>query len=99
MLLADPVPASPAATPTPRALLPLQLLWLNLMTDGLLGLSMGVEPAERGMMRRPPTAPGRELWAGGLGRQTLWVGLLIGAAIARCRLRLRADAIASSGRR
>ena len=30
------------------ALLPLQLLWLNLMTDGLLGLSMGVEPAEPG---------------------------------------------------
>jgi soluble P-type ATPase len=39
------------------ALLPLQLLWLNLMTDGLLGLSMGVEPAERSVMRRPPNPP------------------------------------------
>jgi Ca2+-transporting ATPase len=62
------------------ALLPLQLLWLNLMTDGLLGLSMGVEPAERGVMRRHPHRPGSSLWAGGLGRQTAWVGVVIGAA-------------------
>ncbi len=61
------------------ALLPLQLLWLNLMTDGLLGLSMGVEPAERGVMRRPPHRPGQSLWAGGLGRRTIWIGSLIGA--------------------
>ena len=62
------------------ALLPLQLLWLNLMTDGLLGLSMGVEPAERGAMRRAPHQPGASLWAGGLGRHTVGVGLLIGIA-------------------
>ncbi len=61
------------------ALLPLQLLWLNLMTDGLLGLSMGMEPAERSVMRRPPHAPGGSIWAGGLGRQTAWNGVLIGA--------------------
>jgi Ca2+-transporting ATPase len=64
----------------PVALLPLQLLWLNLMTDGLLGLSMGVEPAEPGVMRRPPHRPGESLWAAGLGARTLWVGALIGAA-------------------
>lgn len=62
------------------ALLPLQLLWLNLMTDGLLGLSMGVEPAERGVMKRPPHAPGASIWANGLGKQAAWVGALIGAA-------------------
>ena len=61
------------------ALLPLQLLWLNLMTDGLLGLSMGVEPAERGVMRRAPHRPGETLWAGGLGRRTIWIGVFIGA--------------------
>jgi P-type Ca2+ transporter type 2C len=61
------------------ALLPLQLLWLNLMTDGLLGLSMGVEPAERGVMHRAPHRPGESLWAGGLGRRTIWIGALIGA--------------------
>ncbi|MEQ8839391.1 MAG: cation-translocating P-type ATPase [Acidimicrobiales bacterium] len=60
------------------ALLPLQLLWLNLMTDGLLGLSMGVEPPEPTVMQRSPHRPGASLWAGGLGRQTLWIGALIG---------------------
>ncbi|RXL51011.1 hypothetical protein EO238_34180, partial [Citrobacter sp. AAK_AS5] len=39
------------------ALRPLQLLWLNLLTDGLLGLGLGVEPAEADTMRRPPRAP------------------------------------------
>ncbi len=62
------------------ALLPLQLLWLNLMTDGLLGLSLGVEPPERGVMDRPPHAPGASMWAGGLGRQAVWIGGLIGGA-------------------
>jgi Ca2+-transporting ATPase len=61
------------------ALLPLQLLWLNLMTDGLLGLSMGVEPAEKTVMQRPPHRPDASIWAGGLGRQTGWVGAFIGA--------------------
>ena len=61
------------------ALLPLQLLWLNLMTDGLLGLSMGVEPAEkRRDAARRRISPER-LWADGLGRRTAWVGALIGA--------------------
>jgi len=62
------------------ALLPLQLLWLNLMTDGLLGLSLGVEPAERDVMARPPHAPGGSIWAGGLGVQTAWTGVVIGMA-------------------
>ena len=62
------------------ALLPLQLLWLNLMTDGLLGLSMGAEPAERRVMQRAPHRPGASLWANGLGRQTAWIGALIGVA-------------------
>src|SRR5690606_35037175 len=39
------------------ALLPLQLLWLNLLTDGLLGLGLGVERPERGTMQRPPRSP------------------------------------------
>lgn len=60
------------------ALLPLQLLWLNLMTDGLLGLSMGVEPAERGVMERHPHQPGASLWTDGFGRRTAWLGTFIG---------------------
>ena len=61
------------------ALLPLQLLWLNLMTDGLLGLSLGVEPAERNVMRRPPHKPTDGIFAGGMGVHVSWVGVLIGA--------------------
>lgn len=61
------------------ALLPLQLLWLNLMTDGLLGLSMGVEPAEKNVMRRQPHKPSDGIFAGGLGWQVTWVGIAIGA--------------------
>ncbi|MDX1636202.1 MAG: cation-translocating P-type ATPase, partial [Marinobacter sp.] len=60
------------------ALLPLQLLWLNLLTDGLLGLGLGVEPAEPGTMRRPPRAPQASLFAGGVAQQIIWVGLLLG---------------------
>jgi Ca2+-transporting ATPase len=60
------------------ALLPLQLLWLNLMTDGLLGLAMGTEEAEPDVMDRPPIAPGSSVWADGWGLRTIWVGLVIG---------------------
>jgi Ca2+-transporting ATPase len=61
------------------ALLPLQLLWLNLLTDGLLGLGLGVEPAEPGTMRRPPRSPQASLFSGGVAQQIVWVGILIGA--------------------
>ncbi|MGE5257650.1 MAG: cation-translocating P-type ATPase [Hyphomicrobiales bacterium] len=40
------------------ALPPLQVLWLNLLIDGLLGLGLGAEPAEADAMRRPPASPG-----------------------------------------
>ena len=61
------------------ALLPLQLLWLNLLTDGLLGLGLGVEPAEPNTMKRPPRAPQESLFSGGLTRHVAWVGLVMGA--------------------
>ena len=58
-------------------LLPLQLLWLNVLTDGLLGLGLGVEEAERGVMKRAPYSPQAPV----LDRRALthvaWVGLLI----------------------
>ena len=60
------------------ALLPLQLLWLNLLTDGLLGLGLGVEPAERNTMRRPPRDPRAGIFSEGLGGHVLWVGVVIG---------------------
>jgi Ca2+-transporting ATPase len=59
------------------ALLPLQLLWLNLLTDGLMGLGLGLEPAEAGTMRRPPRSPQASLLDRGARRHILWVGILI----------------------
>jgi Ca2+-transporting ATPase len=41
------------------ALLPLQLLWLNLLTDGLLGIGLGLEPADKLTMQRPPRGQSR----------------------------------------
>lgn len=63
----------------PIPLLPLQLLWLNLLTDGLLGLGMGVEKAESDTMKRPPYSPREGVFSGGTGTQVIWVGVLIGA--------------------
>lgn len=60
------------------ALLPLQLLWLNLLTDGLLGLGLGVEGAEKNTMKRSPRRPDESLFSGGLAFHLIWVGLLIG---------------------
>ncbi|MBN2392746.1 MAG: cation-translocating P-type ATPase, partial [Anaerolineae bacterium] len=61
------------------ALLPLQLLWLNLLTDGLMGLGLGLEPAEAGTMRRPPRSPQASLLDRMSRRHILWVGILIAA--------------------
>ncbi len=60
------------------ALLPLQLLWLNLLTDGLLGLGLGVEPADPHVMAHPPRPKTNRFLSGALLRQIVWIGLLIG---------------------
>ena len=62
----------------PIPLLPIHILWINLVTDGLPGLALGVEPAERGIMQRPPRPPGESIFAGGMWQHMIWVGLLIG---------------------
>ncbi|NLF79123.1 MAG: cation-translocating P-type ATPase [Chloroflexi bacterium] len=60
------------------ALLPLQLLWLNLLTDGLLGLGLGVEPAEQNTMKQKPRSPKARLLGRDVAVQVIWVGILIG---------------------
>ncbi len=45
----------------PLILLPVQILWMNLVTDGLTALALGVEPAEEGIMARPPRDPRRPI--------------------------------------
>ena len=62
----------------PLPLEPLQLLWLNLLTDGLLGLGLGLEPTEPDVMRRPPHSPRAGIFAEGMGRHITWVGAVIG---------------------
>ncbi|MBN1306263.1 MAG: cation-translocating P-type ATPase [Anaerolineales bacterium] len=62
----------------PIPLLPLQLLWLNLLTDGLLGLGMGVEGPERNTMKRPPYAPREGVFSRGGWLQVSWIGTLLG---------------------
>jgi Ca2+-transporting ATPase len=62
----------------PIPLLPIHILWINLVTDGLPGLALTAEPAERGVMHRAPRPPQQSVFANGLGLHVLWVGLLIG---------------------
>jgi Ca2+-transporting ATPase len=63
----------------PIPLLPIQILWVNLVTDGLPGLALAMEPAERAIMRRPPRPPDESVFARGMGYQVLWTGVMIGA--------------------
>ena len=61
----------------PTALLPLQLLWLNLVTDGLPAMALAVEPPEPGVMRRPPTPRGESLLGADRGRRILVRGTVL----------------------
>ena len=61
----------------PIPLLPIQILWINLVTDGLPGLALAAEPAERDVMRRPPRPPKEGVFAHGLGLHVIWVGVLM----------------------
>jgi Ca2+-transporting ATPase len=62
----------------PLALLPLQILWVNLVTDGLPGLALAMEPGEKDTMRRPPYRTSESIFGRGMAGSILWVGLLMG---------------------
>ncbi len=61
----------------PLPLLPLQILWMNLVTDGFPALALAMEPAEYGTMRRPPYHPKENILGRGMGRHIIWVGILM----------------------
>jgi Ca2+-transporting ATPase len=61
----------------PIPFLPIHILWINLVTDGLPALALSVEPAEGDVMSRPPRHPKESIFAHGLGFHALWVGLLM----------------------
>ncbi|WP_143288770.1 cation-translocating P-type ATPase, partial [Calderihabitans maritimus] len=62
----------------PLPLLPIQILWVNLVTDGLPALALGVDPANPDIMLRPPRSPRESIFAHGLGRKILGQGFKIG---------------------
>lgn len=61
----------------PLPFLPVHILWINLVTDGLPGLALAVEPAEKDVMSRPPRHPKESVFAHGLWQHIIWVGLLM----------------------
>jgi Ca2+-transporting ATPase len=63
----------------PIPLLPVHILWINLVTDGLPGLALSSEKAEKDIMQRPPRHPKESIFSKGLGVHVMWVGLLMGA--------------------
>ena len=59
-------------------LIPVQLLWLNLVTDSLPALALGVEPVEEDVMEQPPRPASASLFSGGFSFQLAWQGVLVG---------------------
>jgi P-type Ca2+ transporter type 2C len=56
---------------------PLQILWMNLVTDGLPALALAVEPAEPNVMNRPPYSPKESIFARGLGWYMIRIGIVL----------------------
>jgi Ca2+-transporting ATPase len=63
----------------PIALLPIHILWINLVSDGLPAISLSFEKAEKNIMNRPPRPPQESVFAKGRGLHIIWVGLLMAA--------------------
>jgi len=61
----------------PLPLVPLQILWINLITDGLPAVALGVEPKEKGLMRQKPRDPKAGILSGGIPFSIIWVGALM----------------------
>ncbi len=62
----------------PMPLLPIQILWINLISDGLPSIALAYEPAEADIMKRPPQKPNLNIFSDGVGIHILWVGFTIG---------------------
>ncbi|MBU7044180.1 MAG: calcium-translocating P-type ATPase, SERCA-type [Theionarchaea archaeon] len=64
-----------------RPLIPIQILWINLVTDGFPALALGVDPPEAGLMNRPPRDPAESIFARGRGRSIVEIGLLMSVLV------------------
>lgn len=65
----------------PQPLRPTQILWINLLADGLLALALSVEPGEKNVMQRRPYPPNESVFSRGVGRDIIVIGSLIGLAL------------------
>ena len=63
----------------PRPLIPIQILWVNLVTDGLPALALGLDPAEEGLMNAKPRDPDEAIFSGKMGLNIFSQGIFIGA--------------------
>ena len=63
----------------PLPLLPIHILYINLVTDGLPGLAFAAEPSEKDILNRKPRKPTESIFANGIGIHILWVGFFMGA--------------------
>ncbi len=61
----------------PLPLIPIQILWINLITDGFPALALGVEPEEKGIMSRRPREARSSIVSRDVLFQIVWVGLLM----------------------
>jgi P-type Ca2+ transporter type 2C len=61
----------------PVALLPIHILWINLVSDGLPAIALSYEKAEKDIMSRPPRPPQQSVFANGRGLRMIWVGMFI----------------------
>jgi Ca2+-transporting ATPase len=67
----------------PIALLPIHILWINLVSDSLPAIALSFEKEEKNIMNRPPRPPQQSVFANGRGLHMVWVGLLMaGIALA-----------------
>lgn len=62
----------------PRPLLPIQILWVNLVTDGFPALALGLDPGEADLMKHPPRDPNEGIFSGKMGFNIFSQGLFIG---------------------
>lgn len=61
----------------PLPLMPIQILWMNLVTDGLPAMALGIDPSDRDIMHRRPRDPGESIFANALAWRILGSGSVI----------------------
>ncbi len=64
----------------PLPMIPVQVLWVNLVTDGLPAMALGIDPKDQYIMQRPPRSPGESAFSRGLSKKILARGFQIGVS-------------------